>query len=80
LSDATEIYNELPIAAKERSLEINTNKTKLLIQSQRANKPIYSITLMGETIVAVMDIVYLGSNQSTNASEDEIQTRNWSSK
>lgn len=31
LSDVTEIYNELAIAVKEISLEINTNKTKLLI-------------------------------------------------
>jgi hypothetical protein len=31
LSDATEIYNKLAIAATETGLEINTNKTKLLI-------------------------------------------------
>jgi sorting nexin-29 len=47
LSDATEIYNELAIAAKEMGLGINTNKTKLLIQSRRADKQIHSITLMG---------------------------------
>jgi sorting nexin-29 len=76
LSDATEIYNELAIPAKEMCLEINTNKTKLLIQSRRADKQIHTITLMGEMIEAVKDFVYLGSNLSANASkENEIQRR-----
>lgn len=48
LSDVTEIYNELAIAVKEISLEINTNKTKLLIQSWRADKQIHKVTLMKE--------------------------------
>jgi hypothetical protein len=39
LSDATETYNELAVA-KEMGLEINTNKTKLLIQGQRADKQV----------------------------------------
>jgi hypothetical protein len=66
----------LAIATKEMGLEINTNKTKLLIQSRRADKQINSITLMGETIEAVKDFVYLGSNLSVNAGEEnEIQRR-----
>jgi hypothetical protein len=66
----------LAIAAKEMGLEINTNKTKLLIQSRRADKQIHSITLMGETIEAVKEFVYLGSNLSANAGEEnEIQRR-----
>jgi hypothetical protein len=64
----------LAIAAKEMGLEINTNKTKLLIQSRRADEQIYSITLMGETIEAVKDFVYLGSNLNANTDEEnEIQ-------
>jgi hypothetical protein len=51
-------------------LEINTNKTKLLIQSRRADKKMHSITLMGETTEAVKDFVYLGSNLSANGSEE----------
>jgi hypothetical protein len=39
--------NELAIAAKEMGLEINTDKTKLLIQSRRADEQILIITLMG---------------------------------
>jgi hypothetical protein len=74
LSDATEIYNELAIAAKEMGLQINIDKTKLLIQSRRADKQIHSITFMGETIEAVEDFVHLGSNLSANAGEEnEIQ-------
>jgi hypothetical protein len=38
LSDAIEIYNESAIAPKEIGLEINTNKTKLLIHNRRASK------------------------------------------
>jgi hypothetical protein len=76
LSDATEIYNELAIATKEMGLEINTNKTKLLTQSRRADKQTHSITLMGKTIEAVKDFVYLRSNLSANAGEEnEIQRR-----
>jgi sorting nexin-29 len=49
LSDATKIYNELATAAKEMGLDINRNKTKLLIQSRREDKQIHSITtLMGK--------------------------------
>jgi sorting nexin-29 len=70
LSDAMEIYNELAIEAKEMGLEINTNTTKLLIQSRKVDKQIHSITLMGETIEAVKDFVYLGSNLSANGSEE----------
>jgi lipid A disaccharide synthetase len=70
LSDATEMYNELATAAKEMDLEINTNKTKLLIQSRRTDKQLHSITLMGETIEAVKNFVYLGSNLSANGSEE----------
>jgi sorting nexin-29 len=70
LSDATKICNELATAAKEMGLEINTNKTQLLIQIRRADKQIHSITLMGETIEAVKDFVYLGSNLSANGSEE----------
>jgi hypothetical protein len=76
LSDATETYNELAIAAKDMGLEINTNKTKLLIQSRRADKQIHSITSTGETIEVVTDFVYLGSNLSADAGEEnEIQRR-----
>jgi hypothetical protein len=60
----------LATAAKEMGLEINTNKTKLLIQSRRADKQIHGKTLMRETIKAVKDFVYLGSNLSANGSED----------
>jgi hypothetical protein len=35
LSDATEIYNKLAIAATEIGLEINADKTKLLIQTEK---------------------------------------------
>jgi sorting nexin-29 len=69
LSDVTEIYNELATAPKEMGPEINTNKTKLLIQSRRVDKQLHGITLMGETIEAVKDFVYLGSNLSANGSE-----------
>jgi hypothetical protein len=53
-----------------RETDINKNKTKLLIQSRRVDKQIYSITLRGETIEAVKDFVYLGSNLSANGSEE----------
>jgi sorting nexin-29 len=76
LSGATEAYNELAIAAKEMGLEINTNTTKLLIQSRRADKHIHSITLLGETIEAVEDFAYLGSDQSTNVSEEKDPKKN----
>jgi hypothetical protein len=47
-----------------------------LIQTPRAEKQIHSITLMGKTIEALENFVYLGSNQSTNAGEEnEIQRR-----
>jgi sorting nexin-29 len=76
LSEVTEIYNKLAIAAKEMGSEIKKNKTKLLIQSQRADKQIHSITLMREMIEAVKDFVYLGPNLSANAGEEnEIQRR-----
>jgi hypothetical protein len=48
LSEATEIYRELAITAKEMGLEINTDKTKLLIQSRKADKQIHGITLKGK--------------------------------
>jgi hypothetical protein len=57
----------LAISAKEMGLEINTNKTKLLVQSRRANKQIYITIVMEETIESVKDFVCLVSNQSTNA-------------
>jgi hypothetical protein len=40
LSDATEIYNKLAIAEREIGLEINTSKTKLLIQTEKLEKRI----------------------------------------
>jgi hypothetical protein len=52
------MYRELAIRTKEIGLEININRTKLLIQSRRVDKQTHSITLMGETIEAVTDIVY----------------------
>jgi hypothetical protein len=67
----------LAIAAKQMGLEIDTNKTKFLIQSRRADEQIHNIASMGETIEAVKDFVYMGSNQSTNAGkENEIPRRN----
>jgi hypothetical protein len=40
LPDATEIYKKLAIAAREIGLEINTDKTKLLIQTEKLEKRI----------------------------------------
>jgi hypothetical protein len=60
LSDATEYNNELHIAAKETGLEVNTDKTKLSIQSRRTDKQIHSITLMREIKGAVKDFVCPG--------------------
>jgi hypothetical protein len=47
LSDAIEIYKESATAAKEIDLEINANKTKLLIHSRRASKQVISKPLWG---------------------------------
>jgi hypothetical protein len=43
-----ETYNELAVAVEEMGLEINTKKTKALIQSRMTNKQIHCITLVGE--------------------------------
>jgi hypothetical protein len=57
-------------------LEIDTNRTKLMIESRRADKQMYSITLMGKTIEVITDFGYLGSNQSTKSREkNDIQRR-----
>jgi hypothetical protein len=69
------LYNKT-LKRVSMGLEINTNKTKLSIQSRRADKQIHSTTLMGETIEAVKDFVYLESNLSADAGEEnEIQRR-----
>jgi hypothetical protein len=57
-------------------LEINTNKTKSLVQSRGADKQIHSINVMEERIKGVKGSAYLRSHRSTNSGEEnEIQRR-----
>jgi len=71
----SEVYGELKERAKEKGLNINTEKTKAMLQSRRPGRR-GTLTVEDHAIEVVTRFKYLGMVlNATNEEKEEIQAR-----
>ncbi|PNF34250.1 hypothetical protein B7P43_G17276 [Cryptotermes secundus] len=70
-----ETHKEIKTTAKTTGLEVNVNKTKLLIQSRRNPRQTREINMEGDGIEIVEDFIYLGSKFHKDGEENHEITR-----